>query len=86
MTSPTHPGPVSGEAKPMSRRARHQVQLQAMLDALKQESFNAGIERAAVLIESHSCVSSCCDAQPSGGEAAELAKCVRKLKGKPCPE
>lgn len=36
-------------------------------------------ERAARHVEEHSCVSSCCDAQPSAGEAAELAKCVRAL-------
>ncbi len=43
--------------------------------------FAAGVEAAARLIESHSCVSTCCDAQPGSGEAEELARCVRKNMG-----
>ena len=34
-------------------------------------------EEAALHIERHSCVSSCCDAQPGAGEAVALAQCVR---------
>jgi hypothetical protein len=30
--------------------------------------FNAGVKAAAKLVSNHSCVSSCCDAQPSGGD------------------
>lgn len=34
-------------------------------------------EEIAKFIEAHSCVASCCDAQPSAGEAKALADCVR---------
>ena len=49
--------------------------VEKMLDG----EFNHGVETAAKHIKAHSCVSSCCDAQPAGGDAAELAECVRKL-------
>lgn len=42
--------------------------------------FDRGVERAAKHVEAHSCVSSCCHAQPSETEAAQLAACVRKIK------
>jgi hypothetical protein len=41
--------------------------------------FSLGVMAAAKLIENHSCVSSCCDAQPSAGEAKALALCVLNL-------
>ena len=37
------------------------------------------IEACAQHVEAHSCVASCCDAQPGAGEARSLADCVRKL-------
>lgn len=43
--------------------------------------FAAGVEAAAKLVEAHSCVSSCCGAQPSGDEPAQLASCIRRLTG-----
>lgn len=42
------------------------------------QAFQDGIVAAAKLVEGHSCVSSCCDANPSSGEAAHLAECIRK--------
>lgn len=42
------------------------------------KEYNAGVEAACKAIENHSCVSTCCDAQPGGAEARELAACVRK--------
>lgn len=39
-------------------------------------------EACARHVENHSCVSSCCDAQPSGGEAKALADCIRARGGK----
>lgn len=47
-----------------------------------QTVHNDAIEEAANRIEAHSCVASCCDAQPSAGEAKSLADCVRRLKVK----
>ena len=43
------------------------------------------IEECVRHVEAHSCVASCCDAQPSAGEAKSLADCVRRAvheKGK----
>ena len=36
------------------------------------------VDEIARHIENHSCVSSCCEAQPSGGESKALAECVRR--------
>lgn len=47
------------------------------------EPYHQGIEAAAKHIENHSCVATCCDAQPSGEEPKQLAECVRRLKGSP---
>lgn len=41
------------------------------------EAFLAGVEAAAKHIETHSCVASCCNAQPSANEAHALATCIR---------
>lgn len=41
------------------------------------------INEVAEHVESHSCVSSCCGAQPSGGEAKQLADCVRSILKRP---
>lgn len=41
--------------------------------------FALGVTAAASRIQAHSCVSACCDAQPSSGEAAALANCVLGL-------
>lgn len=43
--------------------------------------FAAGIEAAAKHVAAHSCVSSCCGAQPSGDVPAQLAFCIRRLTG-----
>lgn len=40
-------------------------------------------EEAARHVAAHSCVASCCDAQPSGGEATALANCIRHLAPRP---
>lgn len=40
-------------------------------------------EAAAKDIEVHCCVSSCCDAQPSAGEAKALADCIRRRASQP---
>jgi hypothetical protein len=58
-------------------------QLQAERDRLLEEklaAFNHGVEAAAVIVELHCCISSCCDAQPASDEAKSLANCVRKVK------
>lgn len=49
--------------------------------------YIAGLEAAITQIMTHSCVSTCCDAQPSSGEAKELAKCVHRgaLRRRGCP-
>ncbi len=44
----------------------------------REKEFNAGVEAACLSLENHSCVSTCCDAQPGAAEAKELARCVRK--------
>ena len=36
-----------------------------------------GAEEAALHVERHSCVSTCCDANPSANEAKALAECIR---------
>jgi len=52
--------------------------LDVMLAQARAEGITAGYELACTKIENHCCVSSCCDAQPSGGEAKELARCLRR--------
>lgn len=47
--------------------------------AIKAEARTAAIREAAYHVAQHSCVSSCCNAQPSASEANELAGCVLKL-------
>lgn len=47
-------------------------------EAARQAIWNAAIEAAATLVGNHSCVSSCCNAQPAAGEAKDLADCLRK--------
>jgi hypothetical protein len=37
----------------------------------------AVVESVALFVEGHSCASSCCNAQPSSGEAKSLADCIR---------
>lgn len=62
---------LAGSSLPLDRR----IELaQALRDA-----FADGVERSAVCIEVHSCVSSCCEAQPSAAVARQLAECVRGL-------
>jgi hypothetical protein len=50
------------------------------------DDADAEVERLRELvpafIESHSCVSTCCNAQPSAGDAKALADCVRQYLDK----
>lgn len=48
------------------------------LAALLRKQREEIVEACAKHVENHSCVASCCDAQPSGGEAKSLADCVRR--------
>jgi hypothetical protein len=41
------------------------------------DAATRGAEEAALHVERHSCVSSCCDAQPGANEAKALAQCIR---------
>ena len=49
-------------------------------------AWNEAVEACANHIGCHSCVSSCCDAQPGGSTAAELAMCVRQLARPAAPK
>ena len=49
-------------------------------------AWNEAVDACANHIGCHSCVSSCCDAQPGGSTAAELAMCVRQLARPAAPK
>lgn len=53
-----------------------------LLDALENQ-FAFGVEVAAGLVEAHGRVSRCCDAQPGGQAAFQLAACLRKHTRRP---
>lgn len=63
-------------------RKANTLALDAMVAAERgrMASFYEGVEAVAKVIESHSRISSCCDAHPHPREANELAKCVRRVK------
>lgn len=44
----------------------------------EQRGFERGVEAAMAHVANHYTSASCCDAQPSTGEAKELAECVRR--------
>jgi hypothetical protein len=77
-----------GEAADEARRLQDQIDsLEGALeitvkrhDTQLKEAHRNGLEQAARHVENHSCVSSCCDAQPSAGEARSLADCIRRIQ------
>lgn len=64
----------------IKKRIRSDARLR---DAIVQAVRATGVEAAAKLVESHSCVSSCCDAQLSAVEAKALAACIRNSASGP---
>jgi hypothetical protein len=64
------------------------VEQREQLHALRHPSHPTGsdvVVRILTHIRNHSCVSTCCDAQPSAGEAEALAKCIEELLAPPKP-
>jgi hypothetical protein len=55
---------------------------QAVIDRFAARIRAEAIEYAASFIEAHSCVSTCCEAQPGGDTAKELADCLRDAESR----